>query len=97
LHKTAAETEVGYLCPDKSFSTFDMQLSSQFALYPPVLPALPGGWYGVHVYSHWRQGRGIPNALVWFYTLDSNLTRSLGAGVDHPDHTEPGSTGLVGN
>src|ERR1039458_6965502 len=49
----------------------------------------------VHVGSHGWQSCCIPNALFCFHTLDTNLTRSFADA--HPSHTEPGSTGLVGN
>src|ERR1700686_1047348 len=56
-----------------------------------------GGRCGVHVGSHWWQSCCIPNAFFWLHTLDTNLTRSLGAGVAHPGHQEPGFAVLVGN
>jgi hypothetical protein len=35
--------------------------------------------------------------MFWLQTLNTNLTRSLGAGIAHPGHPEPGFAILVGN
>ncbi len=51
----------------------------------------------VHIGSHWWQSCCVPTALSWLQTLDTNLTRSLGADLAHPSHPEPGFAVLVGN
>src|SRR5258708_1479619 len=51
----------------------------------------------VHIGSHWWQSCCVPNALFWIQTLNTNLTRSLGAGVAHPAHPKPGFAIFVGN